>query len=213
METKRAKVVMLPTEDEIGSLYGYKDKSMLFNYNPEGYIKTEAEKEYTEHYHLYFTTDDEIKEGDWYLIKVFKGDNKYKLSTQPCRKEEIHLQSSYDCKKVVASTEKLIIKNYGISLDGDIDLNEYIPQPSQAFIEKYCKVGGIDEVLIEEECFISTPMGEGYRIKVDNHNTITIHPIKDSWNREEVAELIDRKCQDYIAYDTEEVKQWIQENL
>jgi hypothetical protein len=32
---------------------------------------------------------------------------------------------------------------------GTTDESLGLPKPSQAFIEKYCKVGGIDEVLIE----------------------------------------------------------------
>ena len=65
----------------------------------------------------------------------------------------------------------------------------FLPQPSQEFIEKYCKEGGIDEAMIECDIFddpdFKLDLGKEMRLtpkilerlKVDpTHNTITIHP-------------------------------------
>jgi len=47
--------------------------------------------------------------------------------------------------------------------------------------------------------------------RVNSHNEITIHPIKDSWNREEVIALIEKhRKETYNGYSS---KKWIKENL
>lgn len=72
-----------------------------------------------------------------------------------------------------------------------------LPQPSQAFIEKYCKVGGIDEVLVEYETIFlpidELPSNQKHVmiLKVNSNNEIIIHPIKNSWSREEVIKLLE----------------------
>lgn len=87
------------------------------------------------------------------------------------------------------------LDDYGQVWDTRISIIN-LPQPSKAFIEKYCKLGGIDEVMIEYEErqeFESADdytYGCGIEPKVNSHNEITIHPIKNSWNREEVEKLI-----------------------
>ena len=142
-------------------------------------------------YHLYFTTDVDIKKGDWVFDSI---SNKV-----------IQLKNSnplkFPCKKIIATTDPKLIVFTKLQSDlGDVNMQkaQRLPQPSKAFIEKFCKVGGIDEVEVEYEKF-SCPrdvgvcyekcQGNCLKLKVDSHNTITIHPVKDSWSREEVEEL------------------------
>ena len=86
----------------------------------------------------------------------------------------------------------------------------------QSFIEEYCKAGGIDEVDVEYNDKGVVLRGRG------GERTITIHPIKDSWSREEVEEL----CRDAFSLgqqwvheitftdkDPMTVNKWIEENL
>ena len=121
-------------------------------------------------YHLYFTTDEEIKEGDWMMN--LNGDAIYQ-----------HFGNGGDFEqwnKIIATT------------DPELEL----PQPSQAFIKAYCEQGGFDEVDVEyvemitcklcnkseEECSDNftcegNMIGEDI-LKVDPiHNTITTHRI------------------------------------
>ena len=120
--------------------------------------------------HLYFTTDEEIKEGDWMMN--LNGDTIYQ-----------HFGNGGDFEqwnKIIATT------------DPELEL----PQPSQAFIKAYCEQGGFDEVDVEyvemitcklcnkseEECSDNftcegNMIGEDI-LKVDPiHNTITTHRI------------------------------------
>jgi len=169
METKRAKVIMLPTDKATRG-------SNIFKTNNGFRYQTVLEdaniKEFSKSFnswipqHLYFITEEVIKEGDWFLHnKIIK----------QCKNNSKTANKLKSCKKIVATTDVLPLYKAGI------EIGLFLPQPSQAFIEKYCELGGIDEVLIEYEIDGLFP----YKIKIDSHNTITIHPIKDSWTKEE----------------------------
>lgn len=231
--------------------------------HPKGIVLINNKK-----YHLYFVNDDEIKEGDWYLSpkntlsKCIKVGKNY-IASLECGS---YMQKS--CKKIIATTDKsLTIKIVDRSKSKPIDSGIrdkykkiHLPQPSQAFIEKYCKVGGIDEILVEyggnivEFQNFCSDLGFSYdsafgwyentnpghrpntstleerfnnKLKVDSHNTITIHPIKDSWSREEVEIIckqafisggntmynISRNRKSFTFNGTELSKKWIKENL
>lgn len=170
MELKRARVVRLSTEDKtcigktvIGTLL-YVPKGMI--------VKTPVIYQ-----HLYFITNEDIKEGDWFTdgIKV------YRNTTQ--------LDGYIGFKKIIASTDPKLC-----SLKQNRNLGQAIiplPSPSQAFIEKYVKLGGIDEVDVEYKRWVEPNLLDmkskvNYKLKVNSHNEITIHSIKSSWTREEL---------------------------
>ena len=138
-------------------------------------------------------------------------------------KNKWYIKSATGYREVLATTDKsLIIYNESDYIKSSPYV-KYLPQPSQAFIEKYCKKGGIDEVSVEyggntvEFQNFCSDLGFSYdsafgwyenanpghrpntstleekfnnKLKVDSHNTITIHPIKDNWNRKETKELM-----------------------
>jgi len=128
MERKRCKVVMLPTEDRNSSIW-LKDGGLY--YDIHGKISRKFIPQY-----LYFTTNEEIKDGDWGYHPIVK---------------EVKKMSKHDpyiCNytKIIATTDPKLKIITGIVGSGT---GEPLPQPSKAFIEKYCKVGGIDEVDVE----------------------------------------------------------------
>ena len=162
--------------------------------------------------HLYITSDEEIKEGDWYIFNVGYASGVKQADLDDI--ENIHLE--IDPKKIIATT----------------DTSLELPQPSQQFIEKYIeeynKGNIITEVLIEveeyefkqTEWFQEAPYTHKYkewRLKLDSQNQITIRKIKDSWNREEVIDL----CRSAYLYGEQGAlklhngifKEWIEENL
>ena len=169
METKKAKVIMLPTKDA-----SHICKSIIGLHFTEKMI---SKVEMFTNQHLYITTDDEIKEGDWFISSK---------TNKPL--QFFHDISTFkEDRKIIATTDKsLRIRMTGCTIE-----TKPLPQPSQAFIKAFVKAGGIDEVLVEYEIHNHPDLGEvDCTLKVDSHNTITIHPIKDSWNREEVEHLI-----------------------
>lgn len=209
---KKCKVVMLPTSQKAsvgnivkvdndipdmcnGNLFDKGDLLVLtqlqkgLNRQQEGFTTQ----------HLYILSEDEIKEEDWFVkIRGFNGKpSLYK------EKEAAFLNSEWlnspdvnDCFKVIASTDQ--------SLE--------LPEPSQAFINKYVdlynKGQQIKEVNVEYEVYhgMQTSIAEvasfnssskwngellDNKLKVSN-NTITIRKIKDSYTREEVVKLFDK---------------------
>lgn len=179
-------------------------------------------------YHLYIVTDDEIKEGDWYIYKSTFLDGTVKTQEQfdkaewnvsqcgengeaGCHRAQFGKNAENGicgCYKIIATTDPELIHKptHWDKLGRVIFAEHVVAEPSKAFIENYCKIGGIDEVDVEYQANefvkdgISRPvMDDGvlkdykgdwkYVPKVDSHNTITIHPIKDSWSRKEVEGL------------------------
>ena len=210
---KREQVVMLPTNNTVNALKGYSDKSLLFKYSPE-YKSIPAEIKFVSYFHLYIISDDEIKKGDWKYCtnkKMFGQD----------------LATTIHTKKIIATTDRSLQINTFYKVTGVFDGG--LPQPSQQFIEKYIeeynKGNIITDVLVEYETLKTTAnnkhFGEGHIYSITNKlkinpkdNTITIKKLKDSWNREEVSNLIKLFANNY-QYASNDIgyNKWIEENL
>jgi len=183
---KKARVHMLPTEENSQIvLYAHRTNPFLvYHYTPINSPLSDVNQ------HLYFTTDEEIKEGDWYLDVLKTGFP----TVHKCGNS-----LPFTAPKIIATTDpKLLVDFEGHEpyTGRDISAKVYLPQPSQDFIEEYCKAGGIDEVDVEYElitqtfdnlpdlmCPYSTAEYEQTTatrsiLKVDLiHNTITTHRI------------------------------------
>lgn len=129
-------------------------------------------------YNFYFTSDEEIKEGDWYLYnnKVFRLKFGDKLGE--------------GARKIVASIDSKLLADTGsFEPDGTATMIR-LPQPTKQAVEAYCKKP-FDECLIEvEECrpfgkvnLREKVMGDNgeyfkaFNIKVNSYNEITCHPV------------------------------------
>ena len=145
--------------------------------------------------HLYIISDDEIKEGDWIMIKddnyIFKSKSDYSTEWK-------------DRCKIIATT----------------DASLGLPQPSQQFIEKYIeeynKGNVITDVLVEE-----LRSSDGYYDEQDiwhwktlglkinpKDNTITIKEVKDNYTREEVDRMLDEQASRTTAEMLEKFKDY-----
>ena len=178
--------------------------------------------------HLYFINEEEIKEGDWF---IFKG-KQYQMNGNNTSKLNMSLHF-----KIIATTDTEL-RSDGLIKDPDnpdhnLIIRKGLPQPSQAFIEEYCRKGGIEEVYVEyeeeitvfdnlnevrspisTEDYIST-VCKTLKLKVDSHNTITIHPIKEKlYTIDEVAELCAKAYWDGNLNTGDIIPEdWIKENL
>lgn len=155
--------------------------------------------------HLYITTDEEIKEGDWVywtdpegltsdINQVISVDEEMIFLSHPEHSETEALP--HECRKIIATTDPKLVKLIAGGGEGNAGVWKMLPQIQQSFIEEYCKAGGIDKVLVEYECLTSTITivldfskvtadeaikSDGKciesRLKVDSNNCIIIHPV------------------------------------
>lgn len=174
METKRikAKVIMLPTkQSNIVKVHEYNSLHLLKgDEHPNNTILNLGIPQ-----HLYFTTDGEIKEGDWVV----------------CLDEIDSTVQNWSVSQAIFKYNNGGNCNSDMKIVATTDTSLGLPEPSQAFIQKYCELGGIDKVDIElKSSDLDYFFGD---LKVDPiHNTVTIHSIKDSWNREEIYDLLSK---------------------
>lgn len=237
---------MLPTEDKTTIIYN----SSLKIIGDDKYFSKVAVQlnNYINYQHLYITSDDEIKENDWCLCFI---NNKYQIRQVDRLGHSENIITTIvtsvnllDCKKIIATTDKLktgqhtLKDNQGYApIKGIVTIDEYLPQPSQAFIEKYCELGGIDKVLVEYEenglrCYkcgkdeeycikhLKNCLGyfeSKYKLKTDSSNNIITSFIKDNYSKEEVETLLFNYANDNALLSTKsDIKQfnyWIEQNL
>lgn len=204
MEKVKSKIIMLPTEDlykgvillrhiwkndpemECRSLWQYKETITIDKVKQYTTLNGSFRDSYDafEPQHLYFTTDEKIKEGDWvysvhgFVVQVDRISGGYLYH----KKGGNNYLNCY--KKIIATTDtSLGITDHRVSpVPNFINL----PKPPKAFIEKYCKEGGIEHVDIEyiNNGDIDFGYGLDYLPLVNSNNEITIYPIKDSWTKE-----------------------------
>lgn len=192
---KMCKVVMLPTEKTINCIViqyfrnkekylQYFDSEVLREYPFEGYTEYEAECLVPQH--LYIISNDEIKEGIFYLNLI---SNEILKSDFDINYEQNHY------KKIIASTDK--------------SLN--LPLISEGFIKKYVELQGkIDKVMVEFEeisVFPGYVEGEGFpksyrenQLKLRKDNTIIISKVKNEFSKREVINILTKAIGIAIVY-------------
>lgn len=156
--------------------------------------------------HLYFLSDEEIKDGDWYYDLTYK---------QVFRNKAGKNTPSDNWKKIIVTTDKsLEVVSKGIN-----PVYEKLPQPSQQFIEKYVedynKGNIITDVMVEYiTTYRNTVLGvmPEQKLKIDKDNCITTYKLKNSWSREEVIKIIDY-CWGYKNESIQTKREWIEQNL
>lgn len=208
--------------------------------------------------HLDFISNEEIKEGDWVLRgngsygcrKVLRIHKDFAICTDFWDKP---IETSFplnELKKIIATTDKGLEKHCN-TCQGKKEIfnglfqvdcpdcyykthNMQLPRPSNEFLSKFCKLGGIDKVLVEmEEINFDASVFGGkseilsipflQQIKVASDNTITCKPVqeeKKTWNKAEVEVL----CRNAFMrkdvgkglpfdYTDTSCDKWIKENL
>ena len=186
---KRCSVVMLPTNQK--AIIHWNEDNHFFLSNTPKLINSGFE--------LFITSDEEIKDGDWFYYEAEK-------TIMQCTEHNFYftpelIQNYSNVYKIIVTTDtSLKIKTfYEIESNQEISL----PRPSQQFIEKYIeeynKGNVITDVLVEYEEMTGDELGcdpayyplkERLKLKVNpKDNTITIKKVKDSYSREEVRKL------------------------
>lgn len=211
---KKHKIIMLPIEE----------KSVLFigRVSRQLHDLAIANKDSTtNNQNLYIVSDEEIKEGDWFIANQ---------APRKC----IRIDSNTSCPYITLQKDEEIghFKTWHNIVIASTNPSLNLPQPSQSFIDKYIseynKGNIITDIMVEYEEYDHdeewSDISGAYetfkeRVKVSKDNTITISKIRDSWSREEVKALLDELTNELsmrvdgrLISDTEYDK-WIEQNL
>ncbi len=159
--------------------------------------------------HLYIIDDSEIKEGDW---SIHKGNPPVQTTISNMK------FICNDCKKIVATTDKLLIEESRLMRECFPLQIHLIPESFiQAYIKAYNEGKPITEIdlemdIIKNENYTgnSDSLISGYKIKTRPDNTVIVHQSK-MYTRAEViafAKKYAARCQAPI-----QSTKWIDENL
>lgn len=184
---QQCQVVMLATDQkaQLHSITKNNDRDLVIRVKTETqalFCNRSIESGIRKVYHLYFLSDDEIKEGDWFIN--LHNNNILQL-------KDGKLPDLNKCKKIIATTDESL--NY---LEGSNNTKLWlIPKPSDSFIRKYIEEYNagrqITDVLVEYDISYHPFNVERYviELKINSDNTITITKLKDTYSREEVLEI------------------------
>lgn len=221
---KKRKVVMLPTNEKANLVLKNATNQLMIL--PTGHIGTNRSL-LTQPQNLYFLLDEEIKDGDWFvmngcIVRQCESTNKepHTIHTVVDSTGGIHHVSV--CEKIIATTDTSLTEKIEMLGTGSTYIFN-LPQPSQSFIEKfveeYNKGNIITEVMVEYNESI-TEIPRPYKsyseiehldgtLKINpKDNTITIRKMKDSWNREEVIALLH-----HFKFCGDNVEEFVEQNL
>lgn len=120
---KEIQVVMLPTEKATNVLLTGRN-DLIHVTKDFGFTETIDRFQ-----HLYFLSDEEIKEGDWILSGVNSDSLKPRQVTSQALIDDLFPWE----KKIIATTDESL----------------GLPRPSNEFLQKYCELGGVNAVLGE----------------------------------------------------------------
>jgi hypothetical protein len=162
--------------------------------------------------HLYITSNDELKDGDWCYDVELKQIDKYSNTWCELAKQ--------NARKIIATTDELKLKD----ISRPLGVYQILPSPSEnfikAYIEAYNNGNVIEDILIEVEeikgdlGIILSLTNEDFKLKLKDNNII-IKKVKDSWSRDEVCNLLN----EYRVYTWKtgstaiDLTKWIEENL
>lgn len=214
---KPCKVVMLPT-NEITGISKFNEEYTWYH---KGYAPKDLKL--VTYYHLYITSDEEIKEGDWGMgfavgiNNVGRGHFLFKHDGSIPSKVNALAEGS---KKIIATTDKSIYYS-GYSKHSKNSYMEssgvgYLPQIPESFIKAYVEAqGDIKEVLVEYVIGQGQENGETTSIKewikTREDNTIIIHRAK-TYTREEMEKAYREGFKDGLNK-IHRAFEWIQDNL
>lgn len=195
---KKIQVVMLASDKESTLHLFTGNKQGLYLY-PEN-MSVIPKNPHCLNQHLYFLSDDEIKEGDWYYTKNADGVYINKCCKLELKKEHIYYLKSDNCKKIITLTDKSL----------------KLPEPSKEWIEyfvsEYNKGNIITEVTVEyiseyfegeEKPWITW---EETRLKTKADNTINIK-MKETW-----YDIVNKFTESGRLRSTQAFIEWLEEN-
>lgn len=223
METikKRCTVVMLPTQEKTQVLRNtYCFTTAHGNPLRYGDIDNAIERGF-EYNHLYVISDEKIKLGEWFIQYYYGDYSLVQCDNQNKSVVNTHQTENHKAFKIIATTNSKIKNTISATgYAGDRARTFYDEKSllgiSRDFQKKYCNKGGIDEVMVDylvTRTFGDTPELDSIEPYYNKSNDIVITKVKDSWNFDEVYNLIRIAMQSKGHTPEYEVQQFVKENI
>lgn len=180
-------------------------------------------------YHVYFLSDEDIKEGDWFIrnneihqcYKSHKTDIEFKTDINSVYCGVNTFWDKKFCKKIIVATDPSLVieETYEVRSGKNVEycMTEYnLPQPSIEFLTQfavnYNSKTPITQVMVEyEDLWIQdyalTPTSSlpplvnlGYKLKINPiDNTVITSIIKNNYSKAEVIEIYKQGARDYCS--------------
>lgn len=223
---KPGKAILLPTDKAENALIINTNGGKMWNHRlghlfTQDYIKSVPA---TSH-HIYITSEDEIKDGDWWVKMTNDTIGNYKLDSINPNKGRY--------KKIIATTNPNlhITQQNGKLGQAIISVPQLSLQFIQHYITEYNKGNIITDVQVEyvdngEEDWIGDDhngepfWNEKWEVRINPDNTVNIKPIKNNWTKDEVIELLVQCCSEISCEDGEllgktpiELYNWLNKNV
>lgn len=165
---RKHKVIALPTEDA-SKLHLQKDTKEWLYYSTGEHKGNSVILPH----HLYITSDEEIKEGDWYILKIGNDES------QPLRRTDCESVFRGDKKRIVATTNPELWTKTPIESTSGHFLNQPLPKIPTDFIEVFAREQGIWEVELEIDNHLPDTDGDFGKPKLRPNGTVIIHPVQE----------------------------------
>lgn len=221
--SKLHKVVMLPTEKASPIIIN--DKGLLDTCINHGFKEYNINNNYkhTNLQHLYFTSVEKPKVGEWCICAGAELDEAYPNN---CATVIKYTGEELGVAKIVATTDKELhaIKFRGTPIEAPSKVLKGLKVIPEAFIQAYIKAYNegkpITTVELEmDEFYCKKDFIEGntaitYNIKTRDDNTVIVHQAK-MYSRDEVIILLNKMINTYPGgHVTQEITDnWIKDNL
>ena len=216
---------MLPTEDHSGVIVVPTQGVGKGVYHNREYYGSPQLNMGDVSYHVYITSDEEIKEGDWFIHdKTLKYADSVSLTIEQCLSNFDKLYYKSDCRKIIATTDPKLYQLHDNGVLGQgITRMHQIPQ---SFIKSFCEKGGIWEVEVDyEEQIGQKKTFLGYEPKtyltpklIDN--TIVISEVEEKMYSEKKVKSLLLSLAEEVNADSgfggmpnNQINKWIVENL
>lgn len=220
-DTLKCQVVLLPTNWREGVISIFKTETeetlSIHKLQPPNSKITAT---YNIPHHIYFISNNPIKEGNWFY-------NTHSKRVEKCTLIILKPKSS-STRDVLFKIEATTDSSLGLSLIPQSFIEEYIKEegnikevelsliidldnPPEGYYT-YIPSGkySYDEPYLMKQLLTNPDKEPNYKLLLNSNNEVIIHKSKESWNREEIKKLIQLYETTYISGN---IDKWIEENL
>jgi hypothetical protein len=167
--------------------------------------------------HLYILSDEEIKDGEWYLATMYghQGSElkpvQFFVGEKPCGEQPFG-------KKIISSTDKSLKKWKGTCFSGE-ELYETLPTPNDESLRLYCenptKYVDVETIpqRIEDEIDANGRPMMNFKIvpKISSNNSISFKPVVEEISLQEEKDRIEYQSADWEDYENQQSNYKVEE--